>query len=327
MKLRKILTVCVATACFILGSMTALASSKAEGLVNLETHEKINADAVWPGHVIQFNVGNAAGNCGYRFYLDRQYVGNSGMIVKSQTLVQDEAVSVPGLAEVYDAHIWWDDYKKLEPAVWRFERFSSDGYAEYYCCWGDDYTRAEYKKDHEKDQNHTDDDNHIFGQWYVTTDSDCNNYGTMKHWCMYKKCQKEEAAPVSVSVFVSDVARQVKFARSNATIAVGHPDCKDVSSNLVNVLSTRPDVTVLQTYKVDGKKYQRRISAAGVVELGCIDSQVSTPAASGQSDDGFDAAFYASKYPDVVAELGNDPVALKQHYDMFGKKEGRKAHK
>ena len=37
----------------------------------------------------------------------------------------------------------------------------------------------------------------------------------------------------------------------------------------------------------------------------------------------FDAAYYAKKYPDVVAVLGTDPAVLKLHYDLYGKAEGR----
>jgi len=39
---------------------------------------------------------------------------------------------------------------------------------------------------------------------------------------------------------------------------------------------------------------------------------------------GFDAAFYAASYPDVVAALGTDPATLYLHYVNFGQKEGRK---
>ncbi len=39
--------------------------------------------------------------------------------------------------------------------------------------------------------------------------------------------------------------------------------------------------------------------------------------------EGFDANFYAQKYPDVVAVVGTDPGALYQHYVTFGCKEGR----
>ena len=39
--------------------------------------------------------------------------------------------------------------------------------------------------------------------------------------------------------------------------------------------------------------------------------------------DGFDANFYARKYPDVVAAVGTDPGALYQHYVTFGCNEGR----
>ncbi len=41
------------------------------------------------------------------------------------------------------------------------------------------------------------------------------------------------------------------------------------------------------------------------------------------SAEGFDAGYYANKYPDVVAQLGNDPAALEQHYLNFGINEGR----
>ncbi|WP_029324618.1 L,D-transpeptidase [Butyrivibrio sp. AE3004] len=39
--------------------------------------------------------------------------------------------------------------------------------------------------------------------------------------------------------------------------------------------------------------------------------------------DGFDANFYAKKYPDVVAAVGSDAEALYNHYVNFGIKEGR----
>ena len=39
--------------------------------------------------------------------------------------------------------------------------------------------------------------------------------------------------------------------------------------------------------------------------------------------DGFDANFYAQRYPDVVAAYGTDPGALYQHYVTYGKAEGR----
>ena len=39
----------------------------------------------------------------------------------------------------------------------------------------------------------------------------------------------------------------------------------------------------------------------------------------------FDAAYYAKQNPDVVAVVGNTPKALEQHYNTFGKNEGRAA--
>ncbi len=37
----------------------------------------------------------------------------------------------------------------------------------------------------------------------------------------------------------------------------------------------------------------------------------------------FDAVFYASKYPDVVAAVGSKPTKLLEHYNMYGIDEGR----
>lgn len=39
--------------------------------------------------------------------------------------------------------------------------------------------------------------------------------------------------------------------------------------------------------------------------------------------DGFDAAYYAQRYPDVVAVLGTDPAALYNHYLTYGINEHR----
>ena len=40
----------------------------------------------------------------------------------------------------------------------------------------------------------------------------------------------------------------------------------------------------------------------------------------------FDAAYYATRYPDVANCLGYDPNLLKLHYDLYGKNEGRFAN-
>ena len=41
----------------------------------------------------------------------------------------------------------------------------------------------------------------------------------------------------------------------------------------------------------------------------------------------FDSTYYAQNNPDVLAVYGNDPVKLKQHFETFGKKEGRNPNK
>ena len=46
-------------------------------------------------------------------------------------------------------------------------------------------------------------------------------------------------------------------------------------------------------------------------------------AAPSASSGGFNAAYYAARYPDVAAVFGTDPTMLKMHYDLCGKAEGR----
>ena len=59
------------------------------------------------------------------------------------------------------------------------------------------------------------------------------------------------------------------------------------------------------------------VSLAGALLVGMV---ATTSAAE------LDTAWYAAQNPDVVAALGNSPEALKLHYEMFGKKEGRMAN-
>ena len=37
----------------------------------------------------------------------------------------------------------------------------------------------------------------------------------------------------------------------------------------------------------------------------------------------FDSSYYAAANPDVVNALGSSPAALRQHYEQYGKREGR----
>ena len=55
-----------------------------------------------------------------------------------------------------------------------------------------------------------------------------------------------------------------------------------------------------------------------------VDPASAAPAlTAGAADTGFDAAYYAARYPDVAAVMGTDPAMLKLHYDLCGKTEGR----
>lgn len=81
--------------------------------------------------------------------------------------------------------------------------------------------------------------------------------------------------------------------------------------DVVAVLGTDANV-LYQHYLTSGRNEGRLPYASGVA---------ATP--SQGLIDNFDAAFYASTYPDIVAILGNDPNVLYKHYISAGKAEGR----
>ncbi len=82
--------------------------------------------------------------------------------------------------------------------------------------------------------------------------------------------------------------------------------------DVVAIFGTGADILYLH-YSLFGKAEGRLPYAPGS----------STATAAPATGGAFDAAFYASRYPDVVATFGNDPAVLKAHYDLFGKNEGR----
>ena len=88
--------------------------------------------------------------------------------------------------------------------------------------------------------------------------------------------------------------------------AVNNPD-------VVQVLGT--DESILYSHYVSYGKAEGRKPCADT-------AAVSTVTDEGAS---FDAAYYASNNPDVVAVLGSDAAVLYQHYVKYGKAEGRKA--
>ena len=83
------------------------------------------------------------------------------------------------------------------------------------------------------------------------------------------------------------------------------------NADVVAVFGTDPNWLYLH-YSLCGKAEGRLPYAPGA-----------TGAATTASSAGFDAAYYAARYPDVAAVMGTDPAMLKMHYDLCGKAEGR----
>ena len=83
------------------------------------------------------------------------------------------------------------------------------------------------------------------------------------------------------------------------------------NADVVAVFGTDPNWLYLH-YSLCGKAEGRLPYAPG--------GAAGTTAASSA---GFDAAYYAARYPDVAAVMGTDPAMLKMHYDLCGKAEGR----
>ena len=84
------------------------------------------------------------------------------------------------------------------------------------------------------------------------------------------------------------------------------------NADVVAVFGTDPNSLYLH-YTLCGKAEGRLPYAPGATGA----------AATTASSDGFDAAYYAARYPDVAAAMGTDPAMLKMHYDLCGKAEGR----
>ncbi len=73
--------------------------------------------------------------------------------------------------------------------------------------------------------------------------------------------------------------------------------------------------SLYQHYSQFGKNEGRSAVAPGTTAANVAVPVVAT--------DGFDAAYYASRYPDVSKIWGTDPALLQQHYMMCGAAEGR----
>ncbi|MCR4704844.1 MAG: hypothetical protein K5641_02150 [Lachnospiraceae bacterium] len=77
------------------------------------------------------------------------------------------------------------------------------------------------------------------------------------------------------------------------------------------------EAMLYQHYKLCGAKEGRHPYAVGASVATSSGSSSST------TTDDFDAAYYASKYPDLMAVFGTDATKLYQHWITCGKKEGR----
>ncbi len=75
------------------------------------------------------------------------------------------------------------------------------------------------------------------------------------------------------------------------------------------------EAMLYQHYKLCGAKEGRHPYAVG--------ASTSSSSSSSTTTSDFDASYYASKYPDLVAAFGNDATKLYQHWITCGKKEGR----
>lgn len=64
----------------------------------------------------------------------------------------------------------------------------------------------------------------------------------------------------------------------------------------------------------------RKLLALSLTTVLCFGTAITTKAAE------LDCEWYAAKNPDVVAEVGDSPEALRRHYETFGKKEARMAN-
>lgn len=88
-------------------------------------------------------------------------------------------------------------------------------------------------------------------------------------------------------------------------------------ATLMNRLTIKRLPTAAKEKKMRFKKLRCFAIAAAVCALACA---MALPASAAEC---FDAAYYASAYPDVAAAVGSDSEALLNHYLSYGKAEGR----
>ncbi len=88
--------------------------------------------------------------------------------------------------------------------------------------------------------------------------------------------------------------------------------------------SAYPDVVAVFGNNADLLYMHYQLCGKAEGRLAVAPSSAAPALATGTAAAGtFDAAYYAQRYPDVVAVLGTDPATLKLHYDLYGKAEGR----
>lgn len=124
-----------------------------------------------------------------------------------------------------------------------------------------------------------------------------------------------------INILSHEVRHQYQKEHENDDTAFGK-NCKNSYKNYIEY-STNPDAYYTQFVEADAYDYGRTY-ADNYIKNGYLKGSDLKTTFTARNGKKFDAVFYASKYPDVVAGVGSKPTKLLEHYNMYGIDEGRK---
>jgi len=257
MRLRKIIIAILSCSMILTSGISAMAASPRTGasaVINLESKEyDIPGDFLYPGQVIQMNIGNSSGSCGYRFYGVNAYLGTDQCIVmESLNMTSAETITAPVSAQVeklkgLTGHVIHSkEFSDLMVTQWIFAGFSEEGYAQFYGVW-DNYKAAsdatrERQREADKNEGHT----HSYGgDPVITVESTMTNPGVETMYCVRPYCDAGDSRPITYGGYMKDIAKLIKYSPDNATVRAENPTYTSPADYVMEALNKRPDVTLI----------------------------------------------------------------------------------
>lgn len=267
MNYRKLITTIITVAMVVTSSFVVSAAGPRTGasaIINLETKEYcIPGDVLNPGQVIQMNIGNGTGNCGYRFVGVNAYLGTGKCIVlEKSNMTCPETVTAPVSQQIeklknttgHELHS--KEFRELMVTQWVFNGFAEDGFAEFYGVWDNYKAASDASRDRSKEAKKNEDHEHTYGgDPVIKEQSTMTSAGVQSRYCTRWYCDAEDSGPITYDGYMKDIANLIKFAPDNAVITAENPSFLSPADYVIKALNERPDVTLIlnkdKNYKVN----------------------------------------------------------------------------